>query len=55
MTPTYNYQFGNVTGGKPLHETRSREFILGELERLGLMHIASIADSYKTEAELRNE
>lgn len=53
MTPRYDHQFGNVTEGKPLHETRSREFVLGELRRLGLEHISSIADSYKTEDELR--
>lgn len=53
MTPRRDYQFENATKGKPLYKTRSREYVLGELKRLGLMHISSIAESYKTEAELR--
>jgi len=53
MTPRYDWDIsGNATNGTELHKTRSREFVLSELERLGLMHISSIADSYKTQEEL---
>jgi len=53
MIPKYDWDISrNVTNGRELHETRSREYVASELKRLGLEHISSILSSFKTQAQL---